>query len=171
MDPPSLNASDHIPTSATPVSETKRPPKWPCLRGVRSTPLISAKLIVTSLARTAGLAELRFNGRNITYRPVSGGISNTHWRIDVEGESGSFFLKMPGRGTEMFIDRKAAQAASRQAEAIGLGPRTYDYLESVTGSTRGSLHVLVKRMRDRGLLTAIDGGTHDVQHVATKRGR
>ena len=50
-------------------------------------------------------------------------------------------------------------------------PRTYDYLESVTGSTRGSLHVLVKRMRDRGLLTAIDGGTHDVQHVATKRGR
>ncbi|MBS1165046.1 MAG: Choline/ethanolamine kinase [Proteobacteria bacterium] len=75
------------------------------------------------------IAEIpAWRGRNIAYRPVSGGISNTNWRIDVEGETGSFFLKMPGRGTEMFIDRKAAQAASRQAEAIGLGPRTYDYL-------------------------------------------
>ena len=77
----------------------------------------------------AAIAEIpAWRGRDIAYRPVSGGISNTNWRIDVEGETGSFFLKMPGRGTEMFIDRKAAQAASRQAEAIGLGPRTYDYL-------------------------------------------
>jgi thiamine kinase-like enzyme len=38
-------------------------------------------------------------------------------------------VKIPGRGTEMFIDRKAARAASKQAEVLGIGPRTFDYLD------------------------------------------
>lgn len=29
----------------------------------------------------------------------------------------------------MFIDRKAAAAASKQAELIGIGPKTFDYLD------------------------------------------
>lgn len=68
-----------------------------------------------------------WNGQ-IRYRPVSGGISNTNFRIEVAGASHDFFVKIPGRGTEMFIDRKAARAASRQAEMIGVGPKTFDYL-------------------------------------------
>lgn len=50
-------------------------------------------------------------------------------------------------------------------------PRTYDQLERLTGITRGTLHVQVKHLRDRGLLKAIDGGTVHVQHVATMRGK
>ncbi|MES5045579.1 choline/ethanolamine kinase family protein [Rhizobium nepotum] len=69
-----------------------------------------------------------WQGRRLRYRPVSGGISNTNFRIEVEGEDRGYFLKIPGRGTEMFIDRKAAAAASKQAEAIGVGPKTFDYL-------------------------------------------
>ena len=69
-----------------------------------------------------------WNGQ-IRYRPVSGGISNTNFRIEVAGASHDFFVKIPGRGTEMFIDRKAARAASRQAEMIGVGPKTFDYLD------------------------------------------
>jgi thiamine kinase-like enzyme len=69
-----------------------------------------------------------WKGRRLSYRAVSGGISNTNFRIDVEGQELGYFLKIPGRGTEMFIDRKAAAAASKQAEAIGVGPRTFDYL-------------------------------------------
>ncbi|KJF67655.1 choline/ethanolamine kinase family protein [Rhizobium nepotum] len=69
-----------------------------------------------------------WQGRRLRYRPVSGGISNTNFRIEVEGEDRAYFLKIPGRGTEMFIDRKAAAAASKQAEAIGVGPKTFDYL-------------------------------------------
>ncbi|MBP2548563.1 thiamine kinase-like enzyme [Neorhizobium galegae] len=69
-----------------------------------------------------------WSGRRLRYRPVSGGISNTNFRIDVEGHERDYFLKIPGRGTEMFIDRKAAAVASKQAEAIGVGPRTFDYL-------------------------------------------
>ena len=73
------------------------------------------------------LAEIEpWRGRIRGYRPVLGGISNTNWRIEVG--DGSFFLKMPGRGTEMFIDRKAALDASRRAEALGIGPTIYEYL-------------------------------------------
>lgn len=70
-----------------------------------------------------------WHDRRTTYRPVLGGISNTNFRIEIEHEPISYFLKIPGRGTEMFIDRRAARAASRQAEAIGVGPRTFDYLD------------------------------------------
>ncbi|CUX65267.1 MULTISPECIES: choline/ethanolamine kinase family protein [Agrobacterium] len=70
-----------------------------------------------------------WEGRRLRYRPVSGGISNTNFRIEVEGDDLGYFLKIPGRGTEMFINRKAAAAASKQAEAIGVGPKTFDYLD------------------------------------------
>ncbi|EWY38573.1 choline kinase [Skermanella stibiiresistens SB22] len=74
------------------------------------------------------LGVAAWTDRPVRYRPVLGGISNTNWRIEVEGEPTAYFLKVPGRGTEMFIDRAAAYAASRQAEAIGIGPRTFDWL-------------------------------------------
>jgi len=71
-----------------------------------------------------------WQGRAPRYRPVLGGISNTNWRVEIEGDPRAYFVKVPGRGTEMFIDRKAACAASYQAEAIGVGPKTFDYLEA-----------------------------------------
>jgi thiamine kinase-like enzyme len=70
-----------------------------------------------------------WKGRRLRYRPVLGGISNTNFRIEVEDDPVCYFLKIPGRGTEMFIDRKASLAASKQAEVIGVGPRTFDYLD------------------------------------------
>lgn len=70
-----------------------------------------------------------WTGRSMRYRPVSGGISNTNFRVEVQGSSHDFFVKIPGRGTERFIDRNAARAASRQAEVIGVGPKTFDYLD------------------------------------------
>ena len=80
-------------------------------------------------ALEAVLADVEpWRGRILGYRPVPGGISNTNWQVEVEGEARTFFLKMPGRGTEMFIDRAAAAEASRLAEEIGIGPRTYGYL-------------------------------------------
>ncbi|MEA3123001.1 MAG: hypothetical protein QOD67_20, partial [Caballeronia sp.] len=68
-----------------------------------------------------------WNGRAMHYAPVPGGISNSNWRVWLDGESTSYFVKVPGRGTEQFIDRKVAFAASKQAETIGIGPRLYDY--------------------------------------------
>lgn len=70
-----------------------------------------------------------WKGRGLSYHTVSGGISNTNFRVEVEGDAFEYFVKIPGRGTEMFIDRKAARAASKQAEVLGIGPRTFDYLD------------------------------------------
>jgi thiamine kinase-like enzyme len=74
-------------------------------------------------------AVAAWKGRRLTYRPVSGGISNTNFRVTVQDDPVGYFVKIPGRGTEMFIDRRAARAASRQAEMIGVGPKTFDHLD------------------------------------------
>jgi hypothetical protein len=63
----------------------------------------------------------------LRYRAVSGGLSNTNWRVQA-GEGTDVFLKVPGRGTEMFVARAAAHEASRRAEACGFGVAVLDYL-------------------------------------------
>lgn len=70
-----------------------------------------------------------WKGCRLSYHAVSGGISNTNFRVSVEGDPQSYFVKIPGRGTEMFIDRKAARAASLQGETMQVGPKTFDYLD------------------------------------------
>jgi thiamine kinase-like enzyme len=75
----------------------------------------------------AALAQTpRFAGP-LRYRPVSGGISNANWRVTLD-TGVDYFVKMPGRGTEMFIDRAAAFQASRLAGEAGIGPRLHDDL-------------------------------------------
>jgi len=61
-----------------------------------------------------------WKGCRSSYQTVSGGISNTNFRVTVEHDPVGYFVKSPGRGTEMFIDRGTARAASRQAEVIGI---------------------------------------------------
>jgi thiamine kinase-like enzyme len=69
-----------------------------------------------------------FAGKRLRYRVVIGGISNANWRVRVEDDGREYFVKIPGKGTEMFIDRVAAFDASRRAGAAGVGPRVYDDL-------------------------------------------
>ena len=61
-----------------------------------------------------------WQGRAVRYGPVAGGITNANFRVEVEAWPHAFFIKVPGRGTELFIDRAASIAASRQAHALGL---------------------------------------------------
>lgn len=73
-------------------------------------------------------AQVFSTGKVLEYGPVSGGISNENWRVrEIDGD-GDWFVKVPGNGTEMFIDRAAALDASQKAAAVGLGPRVYDDL-------------------------------------------
>ncbi|WP_422370030.1 phosphotransferase [Hoeflea sp.] len=73
-------------------------------------------------------APLFDGGRGMLYGPVSGGISNENWRVKTTDGAGDWFVKVPGNGTELFINRGAAIDASRKAAAAGLGPRVYDDL-------------------------------------------
>lgn len=59
--------------------------------------------------------------KNITYEPVCGGISNANWRVRVSGHGASYFVKIPGVGTELFVNRMAAHDAAVKARAAGVG--------------------------------------------------
>ena len=72
------------------------------------------------------IAEWR--GSAIEYQPVIGGISNSNWRVFVAGHDCSYFVKVPGRGTEMFIDRAAAHDAGVKAYQAGVGARIVHFL-------------------------------------------
>ncbi len=64
-----------------------------------------------------------WKGRQAYYAPGSAGrgISNANWRVEVEGFAPAFFVKIPGQGTEMFINRLTAHEASIKAAATGYG--------------------------------------------------
>lgn len=62
-----------------------------------------------------------WRGCKATFEVVNGGISNANFRLRIEGGGHDFFVKLPGLGTEMFIDRKAAHEASLKAAACGFG--------------------------------------------------
>ena len=69
----------------------------------------------------------RWQGAGVRYRPVTGGISNANWQVST-GAAQDWFVKVPGRGTEMFITRTAANEASRKAYACGFGAEVIDFL-------------------------------------------
>jgi len=69
----------------------------------------------------------RWRSRPRRYRPVSGGISNANWQVSA-GAAQDFFVKVPGRGTEMFITRTRAAEASSKAHAYGFGAEVIDFL-------------------------------------------
>ena len=72
-------------------------------------------------------AVQEWRGREISYEPVPGGISNPNWRVEVAGAPNRFFVKIPGEGTQMFIDRGTANEAGRKAHAAGVGARIFHF--------------------------------------------
>lgn len=72
---------------------------------------------------------LEWLAQEIHYEPVNGGISNANWRVRVSGCEVDYFVKVPGKGTEMFIDRNAAHDGSVKAAECGFGAPVYHFLE------------------------------------------
>lgn len=68
-------------------------------------------------------AVIAWEGRRVGYAPVHGGLQNENWRLEVEGEQIPFFLKIPGAGSEAFIDRNNSHVAAQRAGALGISPR------------------------------------------------
>ncbi|OZC89957.1 choline/ethanolamine kinase--aminoglycoside phosphotransferase [Rhodococcus sp. 06-412-2C] len=73
-----------------------------------------------------------WEGLNLTYTPVTGGLMNSNWRITVEGKPKRYFMKLPGAGSESFIDRSLANEAARRAGALDIGPEVVQF-DPVTG--------------------------------------
>jgi len=63
-------------------------------------------------------------GKEISYEPVAGGITNPNYKVTVDGTS--YFLKIPGAGTD-FIDRDNCHAANQIASDANVGAKVYYY--------------------------------------------
>jgi len=84
----------------------------------------------------------------VCYEPVPGGISNANWRIFLADRERTYFLKVPGEGTEHFIDRRAANEASSRAHEVGVGAEVihfdgdsgvevFEFIDGLRTSTNG----------------------------------
>ena len=55
----------------------------------------------------------QWQGKEISYVMLVGGLMNKNWRISVEGDSRRYFVKIPGKGREAFIDRQMPPRSMR----------------------------------------------------------
>ena len=76
-------------------------------------------------AAIAAVAD--WNGLETTVTPITAGITNRNFRIDVGGET--FVLRLAGRDTGLLgIDREAENEAGRAAAAAGVGPEVFAWM-------------------------------------------
>ena len=69
-----------------------------------------------------------WRGKAFTTSPLTGGITNRNYRVEVEGES--FVLRLAGAKTELLgIDRPNEYAATLAAASIGVGPEVIYFIE------------------------------------------
>jgi thiamine kinase-like enzyme len=84
----------------------------------------SARTDAERAVENALAAVTEWSGRRIYYAPVNGGLQNSNWKLTVEGAQKRYFMKIPGAGSETFIDRGVANQAARRAGALEIGPET-----------------------------------------------
>lgn len=109
------------------ITDTRHRPPAPDDR-----PVGTARTPSEQMAEDALAAVTQWHGRTIHYAPVTGGLQNSNWRITVAGDTTRYFLKIPGAGSEAFIDRTVADEMARRAGALGIGPEVV-YFDPVSG--------------------------------------
>jgi thiamine kinase-like enzyme len=68
-----------------------------------------------------------WKGKRIQIKPLSGGLTNTNYRVEVEGQP--FFVRIPGAQTELLAVDRANEAFNTQAAAqAGVGPKVLYHL-------------------------------------------
>jgi thiamine kinase-like enzyme len=82
-------------------------------------------------ARLPRLPDWPWEAREFELAPVGGGLNNLNWRVTTR-DGAHHFLKVPGAGTELFVDRVLANAAAKTAAAAGIAPPV-EYFDPVSG--------------------------------------
>jgi thiamine kinase-like enzyme len=77
----------------------------------------------------AAALERLWPGLAATIVPLSGGITNRNYRVDVGGSS--YVLRVGGKDTDLLgIDRVVEHEASLRAAEVGVGPEVVEFVES-----------------------------------------
>jgi thiamine kinase-like enzyme len=72
--------------------------------------------------------ERLWPGQEVRVTPLSGGITNHNFRVDVEGDS--YVLRMGGADTNLLgIDRRAEREANHRAYEVGIAPHVDGFAE------------------------------------------
>jgi thiamine kinase-like enzyme len=68
-----------------------------------------------------------WKGRNISIQPLSGGLTNSNYKVEVEGTP--YFVRVPGESTELLaIDRNNEYYNTKAASEAGVAPKVLYYL-------------------------------------------
>ncbi len=102
--------------------------------------------------------------------PLSGGITNHNFKIDVDGRS--YVLRMGGAKTDLLgIDRGVERAAAERASEVGVGPPVELYVETegwlVTKFIEGRV-ISVEEMRQAETIRRVAGALrrfHNADHI------
>ena len=68
-----------------------------------------------------------WQGKQVEIQPLSGGLTNTNFRVTVEGEP--YFVRIPGASTDLLaVDRKNEYYNTKAAAEAGVGPKVLYHL-------------------------------------------
>jgi thiamine kinase-like enzyme len=72
-----------------------------------------------------------WRGRQVAIHPLSGGLTNTNYRVEVDGRP--YIVRIPGASSELLaIDRSNGYHNTRAAAETGVGPKVVHYLPDET---------------------------------------
>ena len=98
-----------------------------------------------------------WDGHEPTVTPITAGITNRNYRVDIAG--GSFVLRLAGKDTGLLgIDREAERAAGEAAAAAGVGPEIFAYIPphaALVTRFVGGDHVSEEDLRTEPVLAAV----------------
>ncbi len=69
-----------------------------------------------------------WQGRPVEYHRINAGMTNLNWKINLKDTNSTYFMKVPGAMTNLFIDRRIAYEAAVLAAEAGCGPGMMYYL-------------------------------------------
>lgn len=80
-----------------------------------------------ALLESTLLQLTQYEPGGLRYAAIGGGITNANYRVASRSPETVLFVKIPGKGTEAFIDRKVANEAAALASDVALGPRVLHF--------------------------------------------
>jgi thiamine kinase-like enzyme len=96
-----------------------------------------------------------FHNKSLTIAPLSGGLTNANFRVEVEGKL--YVVRIPGEKTELLaVDRANEIYNARAAHQAGVSPPVVEYLDDVNVMVLEFIHgetMSIARLNEPGMAT------------------